>query len=253
MADDGRDRIIEIGQLLDRQLDRDLVRRIGSIADGVRLPVEPITPVGPVGPGGPGRPPVGPGRPPVGPGRPPIGPGRPPVDPLPPPDRLTPGTPGPDRHLPVKELGSLVRRAVAGDRRRIIWTARGNEALVLLDTMRLALDHGLVFVALTLETTQTGPQELTTVLAVGAKDRPAGLLAVAEERPRGHGALAATFAEPVIATAWRGLLLVVAAVAASAGRDADGDPLVPFALTATPDLLVVHTIADHRLGKPTRR
>jgi hypothetical protein len=221
---DGREHVLAISALLDQQLDIELRRRIGAVADRVRPPVEPVRP--PVGPTGPVRPPT---------------------------DRLTPGRPGPQRLLPVKELGSLVRRAVAGDRRRVVWTWRGNEALVHLDTLRLALDDGLIFIGLTLETTQTGPQELTAVLAVGSKDRPAGLLAVAEERPRGHGELAATFAEAVNATAWRGVLLVVAAAAASAGRDAEGDPLVPLALTAAPEVLIVHTIADHRLGRPSRR
>jgi hypothetical protein len=225
-------RIGAIASMLDAHLDESVRTRIAAIADRAgRTPVMvPVLPIGPVGPTPPVRP--------VPPVRPPI----------PPPPVLPPGAPGPVRTLPSKDLAILVRRAVAGDQRRAVWTSRGNEATVLLDSIRIATDEGVVLVGLTLDTDQTGPQELTTVLAVGSAKRPAGMLVVAEERPRGHADLAATFADAVIATAWRGVLLVVAAAAASAGKDARGDPLVPVALTATPDGLVVHTIADHRLG-----
>ena len=209
--------------LLDAHLDEKLQARIAVVADraariAVTVPALPTPPVVP--------------SPPVPPT----------VTPLP------PGAPGPVRALPAKDLTSLVRRAVAGDTRRTVWTSRGNEATVLLDSTRIATDDGVVLVGLTLDTDQTGPQELTTVLAVGSAKRPAGLLVVAEERPRGHADLAATFADAVVATAWRGVLLVVAAAAASAGKDTHGDPLVPLALTATADGLFVQTIADHRLG-----
>ena len=159
-----------------------------------------------------------------------------------------PGTPGPIVPVSARELSVLVRRAVGGGRRRAVWTHLGNEASVRLDGARASVADGIVLVGLTLATLETGPQELTTVFAVGSRAKPAGLLAVAEDRPRGHGDLAATFAEPVIATAWRALLTVVRDVAASAGRDALGDPLVPVALAARPGVLDIHTIADHRLG-----
>ena len=162
--------------------------------------------------------------------------------------KLKPGTPGPIVPVSARELSVLVRRAVGGGRRRAVWTHLGNEAAVRLDGARASVADGIVLVGLTLDTVETGPQELTTVFAVGSRAKPAGLLAVAEDRPRGHGDLAATFAEPVIATAWRALLTVVLDLAASAGRDAFGEPLVPVAIAAQPDALHVHTIADHRIG-----
>lgn len=237
---DDRARIVDIGRMLERDVDPTLRDRIAVALDRGDRIVGPARP--PIGPVGPTRPPVGP----VGP----VGPTRPPVGPVGPgrPDPPPPGTAGPVRFVPVKELTPLVRRVVAGEQRRVVWATKGNEASVLLDSLRVATDDGLVLVGLTLDTDQTGPQELTTVLAVGSDTRPAGLLAVAEERPRGHGDLAATFAEPVIATAWRGVLLVVAAAAAASGQDAFGDPLVPGALAASAKGLTVHTIADHRLG-----
>jgi hypothetical protein len=231
---DGRDRIEAISVILDNHIDARLRDRIAIIADRTMVPGGGVDLPGdrrdfPIG-------------------RPGDRPIDRPID-RPRPPKLTPGTPGPDRHLPAKELTALLRRAIAADQRRVVWTRRGNEATVHLDSIRVAVDDGVLLVGLTLDTDQTGPQELTAVLAVGGKKRTAGLLAVAEERPRGHGDLAATFAEAVIASAWRGILLVVASVAASAGKDAHGDPLVPVALTASREGLTVHTIADHRLGK----
>jgi len=226
---DGRARVQQISALLEDNVPLTLRQRIGTTLDKqerIELRERELQPLGPLDPQLP----------------------REPRDPRGNKD-LPPGTPGPDRTLVSKELSTLVRRALAGDQRRTVWTYRGNEAAVHLDQIRVATEDGLVFVGITLETDQTGVQELTTVFAVGSKERPAGLLAVTEERPRGDADLAATFAEAVVATSWRGLLLVVAAAAASAGDDSSGDPLVPVALSASPDALIVHTIADHHLGQ----
>jgi hypothetical protein len=211
MTSDGRSRTQEIGAILDSQIDLGLHRRVRAIVDRQARREQPTAAASAT--------------------------------------KLKPGELGPQRVLTAEELGGLVRRAVAGDDRRVVWSYRGNEATVRLDSLRTAVADGLIMVGLTLETDQTGPQELTSVFAVGSGKQPAGLLAVTEDRPRGHGDLAATFAEAVIAACWRGLLLVITAVAAAAGQDADKDPLVPVALTATADGLIVHTIADHRLGR----
>jgi hypothetical protein len=211
MNPDGRSRVREIGAILDTQVDLALHRRIRRIVERQARREQP----GPV------------------------------TELI----KLKPGDLGPQQMITARELSSLVRDAVSAEDRRPIWSYRGNEAAALLDSLRIAIADGLIMVALTLDTDQTGPQELTSVFAVGTAEAPAGLLAVTEDHPRGHGDLSATFAEAVIATCWRGLLLVITATAAAAGTDADGDPLVPAALTASLDGLVVHTIADHRLGR----
>ena len=73
--------------------------------------------------------------------------------------------------LPAKNVELMVRRAIATDQNRVTWVYAGNEALVHLDKTRVAVVEGFVFVGLTLETDQTGPQELTTVFAVGSHKR----------------------------------------------------------------------------------
>ena len=211
MTPDERSRVKEIDAILNRQVDLGLHRRVRTIVNRQARKEQPVLPADAPG--------------------------------------LKPGEVGPQRVITASELSSLVRRAIAGDSRRVVWSYRGNEATVRPSSLRIAVADGLILVGLTLETDQTGPQELTSVFAVGSEKQPAGLLAVTEDRPRGHGDLAATFAEAVIATCWRGLLLVITAVAAATGQDADQDPLVPVALTAAAEGLIVHTIADHKLGR----
>jgi hypothetical protein len=211
MNPDGRSRVREIGAFLDSQVDLALLQRIEKIVDRQTRREQPAPAAELI--------------------------------------KLQPGDLGPQRMITAKELSSLVRQAISSKDRRPIWSYRGNEASALLDSLRIATADGLIMVGLTLDTDQTGRQELTSVFAVGSAKAAAGLLAVTEDRPRGHGDLAATFAEAVIATCWRGLLLVITAVASAAGQDADGDPLVPVALTAGGDGLIVHTMADHKLGR----
>src|SRR5512134_3624825 len=75
---------------------------------------------------------------------------------------LKPGTPGPIVPVSPRELSVLVRRAIGGGRRRAVWTHLGNEAAVRLDSARASVADGIVLVGLTLDTLETGPQELTT-------------------------------------------------------------------------------------------
>lgn len=170
----------------------------------------------------------------------------PPLEPRP--TRPKPGQQGPAFAITGKELQALIRKALSVDGTRTVWTSAGSEVAVQLDSARVALADGMVIVGLTLSTDQTGPQELTTVFAVGTEQRPAGLVAVAEQRPRGHAELSAAFGSAVIATVWRALLQVVTMAAAAAGRDGRDDALLPAAIVATADGVQIVPFADPRLG-----
>jgi hypothetical protein len=175
-----------------------------------------------------------------------------PVVPLPVPPRpirLKPGQPGPAFTITTKELQALVRKVLTVDGARVVWTVGGAEAAVHLDATRVATHDGLILVALTLATDQTGPQELTVVLAVGGERRPAGLVALAEERPRGHPELARVFGTATIATAWRALIEILRTAAAASGRDARDDPLLPAGVTASAEGIRILPVADLRLGE----
>jgi hypothetical protein len=151
--------------------------------------------------------------------------------------------------VPIEEgnLERLVRAALIRKKgaERILWRNRGGEVLVHLDRTRLRVMDGFLLVALTLETAETGPQELTVPFALGTEKRLSGMLAVSERRPRGHLALVETWGEGVIATAWRAVLEVADVVSALLGSDERGRPLRAGALVAQPGVLAVVPQAMH--------
>jgi hypothetical protein len=164
-----------------------------------------------------------------------------------PPSKLGPGGVGEPVTLPQRTLEHLMRLALVRGkgRERVVWRNLGAEVLVHLDRTRLRVLDGYVIVGVTLETEQTGIQELTVPFAVGSQKRLAGLLAATERRPRGHPSLSETWGEGVIATAWRALLEVADVIAALRGSDADGRPLRAGALVAARGQLAVVPQARH--------
>jgi hypothetical protein len=151
--------------------------------------------------------------------------------------------------VPLHErvLERLMRFALvpAKGHERVVWRNRGAETLVHLDRTRVRVLEGYVLVGVTLETAQTGIQELTVPFAVGNKNRLAGMLAVTERHPRGHRSLSETWGEGVIATAWRALLEVADVIAALRGSDGNSEPLRAGALVAARGELAVVPQAKH--------
>ena len=88
----------------------------------------------------------------------------------------------------------------------------------------VSLFTGLVLIALTLETQETGPGRLTVPLTVGTPAQPVGLVVGTEVRPRGPSLLVDRWGEAATAAAWRALLDVAsnwpsrAALTATASR-----------------------------------
>lgn len=171
------------------------------------------------------------------------------------PDVLEEGEVGAETALPEAALGELVTAALApgGEPRRVVWQQRNSEALVWLDRTRVRVLDGLVLVGVTLETRETGPQELTAVYAVGTEQTPAGMLAVAERRPRGHPGLAATFGEGVIALGWQTLLEVAGGLAGVFATDPEGHPARAGALVAEQGRLRVTPQAPHAFERADSR
>jgi hypothetical protein len=112
----------------------------------------------------------------------------------------------------------------------VVWYDADSEVLVHLDRTRVVVQPGLVLVAMTLESTQTGSGELLVPFAVGAPGTPAGMVAVTEPRPRGPAALADRWGDAVTAAAYRALLDVSHAVSLLTGVDEAGARLIPGAL-----------------------
>src|SRR5262245_10254939 len=92
---------------------------------------------------------------------------------------------------------------------KVIWVDAGDEVLVHLDSLRVAVRNRLVAVSIDLESDQTGRTPLVCTFALGDSTDPAGLFAVTNELPRGNGLLAARWGAAVQAAVWNSLLGLV--------------------------------------------
>jgi hypothetical protein len=128
---------------------------------------------------------------------------------------------------------------------QVIWQDGDSEVLVHLDKTETVMFPGLVLVALTLETDETGPGQLVMPFAIGSPDSPAGLFAVTEARPRGPEQLADRWGEAATAAAWLALLDVAHGMALQSGTDTAGARLIPGAITCDGSVLTVTPQARH--------
>jgi hypothetical protein len=171
-----------------------------------------------------------------------------------PPSPLDPGGIGPEIPLNPDELQKLVTAAVpkaaglppGSAAESVVWTLAGNELLVLLAKVTVKLvGDGIALVRIPVHCDQVEAAAVTVPIAVGDNKRPAGLLAATEDRPRGPAAVVDVWSEALTAFAWQALLAIATAVAAGAGTDVDGAPLVPAGLTASANGLRILTMARH--------
>jgi hypothetical protein len=147
--------------------------------------------------------------------------------------------------LTIAALGSAYTTAGQPSLAQVIWQDGDGEVLVHLDQTKVVLFPGLVLVALTLETDETGSGQLVVPFAVGSPSSPAGLLAVTEERPRGPAQLVDRWGQAAIAAAWLALLDVAHGLALQSGVDTDGARLIPAAITTNGSVLSVIPQARH--------
>ena len=122
---------------------------------------------------------------------------------------------------------------------QVIWHDVDSEVLVHLDKTQAVLFPGLVLIALTLESDETGPGQLVVAFAVGGADSPAGLVAVTEARPRGPAQLVDRWGEAATAAAWLALLDVAHGMALQSGTDTAGARLIPGAISCDGSVLSV--------------
>jgi hypothetical protein len=133
-------------------------------------------------------------------------------------------------------------------RTEIVWVDGDSELAVGIAGLRLETGDGVVLLSIPVRCDQTGAAAAYVTLAVGTRDRPAGLYAAAQRRPRGPALVVDTWGDALVAFAWQVMLGLVSGLAAAAGKDARGNRLVPAALEAAPEGLTVQPMARHRLG-----
>jgi hypothetical protein len=166
---------------------------------------------------------------------------------------LEPGAVGPEIPLSrdeLQKLASVAAVTAAGlptgiDAGQVVWSQGGNELLVTLAKVAVHVDNGIALVDIPVSCDQETEGHVTVAFAVGDDRRPAGMLAVTEDRPRGPRIVVDVWGESLTAFAWQVLLTVSTAVAGGAGQDVDGAPLIPVGLAATGDELRILTMARH--------
>lgn len=150
-------------------------------------------------------------------------------------------------------LTELLRSALTpAGQGSVVWQERGAEVIAHFGRTRVRVLDGLIIVGVTLESEQTGAVELTVPFAVGARDLQAGMVAAAERRPRGPAVLVDTWGEAVLATAWKAVAEVAGRLAAQAGLDQDGTPLIPGGLVARDGVLELVPQARHAFDRSRR-
>ncbi len=183
-------------------------------------------------------------------------PGLVPADPLPPSGvgAVVPVTPEALGPLVVTAAGQALPGTQAGGTApaAVLWQQGVDALLVRISAITTAVGDGWVTVTVPVTCDQiqdpagAAPvQPVTVTFVLGTAERPAALFAAAPSRPDGPAVVVERWADALTALAWRALLDTVAGIAAAAGRDTDGSPLIPVAVTATAKGLLVQTQARH--------
>jgi hypothetical protein len=183
-------------------------------------------------------------------------PGLVPADPLPPSGvgAVVPVTPMALGPLMVATAGQSLPGAQIGGTApdAILWQQGVDALLVRITAMTAAVGDGWVMVTIPVSCDQIqGPagappsQPVTVTFVMGTADRPAGMFAATPSRPDGPAVVVERWADALTALAWQALLDTVAGIAAAAGRDTDGSPLISAAVAATAKGLLVQTQARH--------
>lgn len=177
---------------------------------------------------------------------------------LPPGRALGDGEVGDRIHLDPGSAARLMRVAAlraAGlfrptKRTEIAWVDGENELAVVVGELDLQLADGLVVVVVPVRCDQAHGRVLVT-FAVGSPDRPRGLYAATEARPRGPDVVVDTWGDALVAFGWQCLLGLVTGMAGATGKDRRGNLMVPVEVAANPDGLVVVPMGRHRFGGST--
>lgn len=116
----------------------------------------------------------------------------------------------------------------------VVWIDSGDEVLVHLDSIRTQIHDRALLISVDLETDQTGRTPLVTAFALGNANDPAGLIAVADELPRGNGMLASRWGKILQEALWTSLLGI-------ALDHANERLAAPIGISASKGTLQLHT------------
>ena len=174
----------------------------------------------------------------------------PPAKPLPPGQHLNPiridlAT---LRTLAPGAAGRILGQTDASRVTEAIWSEGGDELSIDPVKLDVKTTTGAVLFSIPVRCDQSGQGVAQVVLAVGAPGQGAGMFAVAARRPVGPPVVVERWADPLVALAWGTLVELANSISQVAGRDVNGDELIPGSIAADPDGLLVVPYARHPLG-----
>lgn len=176
--------------------------------------------------------------------------------PLRPDAKLPPGTLAPDTlRVPVDHAQAVLRAIIhlvadvpADAPPTVVWVAGHDELLVYLDRTRIACASGIVTISLFVTCDEIREdQRIDVAFGVGTSKRPAGLVMSTFDRVQGPSVITDTWSGSITAFAWEALVTMAQQLAAAAGKDAAGRPLVPATIGAEPRMLLVGSMARNNL------
>lgn len=161
--------------------------------------------------------------------------------------------------LSADALPNLVRTAAlavsgfdvdAADRApTLVWRCGSSDLLVLPGGVQTRLAQGVIALSIPVRCDQSGDAFVHVSFFIGEPARPAGLVAATEPRPRGPAAVVDVWGERLVAFGWQIVVALVTQIAADSGRDEDGAPLLPTAMSATSQGLTVLPMARHAMDR----
>lgn len=169
-----------------------------------------------------------------------------------PPGRVAPGAlriPVAQAEVVLRGILHLVADIPAKAPPTVVWVQGQDELLVLLDKTRLACASGVVTISLTVQCDEVREaQRIDIAFATGSLRRPSGLVMSAFDRVQGPAVITDTWSGALTAFAWEALVTMAQQLAAAQGKDASGKPLVPSAIAAEPEVLLVTSQARNALA-----
>ena len=136
----------------------------------------------------------------------------------------------------------------AARRTEVVWAEGADELVVDPAGVAVETATGAVRVSVPVSCDEARADTVRVTFAVGAPDRPAGLVAAAARRPEGPPVVVNRWGDALVAFAWSVLLGTVNGVAGATAIDRTGAPLVAAELVATPAGLTIVPQARHRFG-----
>ncbi len=131
---------------------------------------------------------------------------------------------------------------------QVVWSSGDNELLVHSDKTRIECSSGVVRITTEVECDQHAPVEIPVPFGVGNQHAPSGLVMSAYSDLQGPEEIVNIWSDAITAFAWELLLEIARSLCAEVGNDAQGRPLVPGSLGATPETLLIQPVARHTLN-----